>query len=453
MPAQRPTVLVVDDEKNILISLARMLDLEGFEAIVAGSGRIGLEKVALHPVDAVLLDVRMPDIDGLECLARLRKERPELPVIMMSGHASLEVAVNAIQNGAHDFIEKPIGADRLLVSLQNALRFRLLKSENASLKKRVQQKDELVGDSPAMARLRDDIGLAAPTRARVLVTGDNGTGKELVARAIHNGSERHNRPFIKVNCAAIPSELIESELFGHEKGSFTGATQQRKGKFELADGGTLFLDEIGDMRLDVQAKLLRVLQEGEVDRVGGQTPVSVDVRVICATNKDLPEEIREGNFREDLYYRINVIPVRTPALRERPSDLPVLVDHFMRMVSEENGRRPKPIDPEATLALGRHSWPGNVRELKNIVERLVILTRGDTVTAHDVQRVLPDTHGGAPVSGYSRDRPLRDMVADAERGLVLAALEDHGGHITNAANSLGLERSHLYKKMKALGIR
>ena len=450
--ARRPVVLIVDDEKNILVALSRMLDLEGFRPLVAGGGRVALEKLATTEVDAVLLDVRMPDMNGLDVLETVRRSHPNLPILMMSGHASLETAVTAIQKGAHDFIEKPISADRVLVSLQNALKFTNLRAEHAALEARVRRTDQLVGESKAMARLRDDIALAAPTRARVLITGENGTGKELVARAIHEGSKRARGPFVKVNCAAIPSELIESELFGHEKGSFTGAHQSRKGKFELADGGTLFLDEIGDMRLDVQAKLLRVLQEGEVDRVGGSRPIRIDARVIAATNKDLPKEIEEGRFREDLYYRINVVPVRTPALRERLEDIPVLVEHFIRMCCDENDRRHKTIDADALAGLSRHAWPGNVRELRNICERLVILVPGDRVTVRDVQRVLPELRPRS-ATGYTSGRPLREMVADAERALIRAALEDHDSHITNAAVSLGLERSHLYKKMKALGLR
>ena len=450
--ARRPVILVVDDEKNILASLGRMLDLEGFEPVVAGSGRIALEKLGKQDVDAVLLDVRMPEMDGLTLLAKLQRSHQGLPVIMMSGHASVDVAIKAIQAGAHDFIEKPVGIDRLLVTLQNALKFTHLATEHAQLERQVLRGRILVGNSAPMRRLRDEIELASPTKARVLVTGENGTGKELVARAIHEGSKRSKGPFIKVNCAAIPSELIESELFGHEKGAFTGADKARKGKFELADGGTIFLDEIGDMRLDVQAKLLRVLQENEVDRVGGSAPISIDVRVIAATNKDLPAEISEGEFREDLYYRINVVPVEVPPLRERRDDIPRLVEHFVALVCEENDRRVLRIDDEALAALGRHAWPGNVRELRNICERLVILTRADRVGINEVRRVLPDvTHRAS--SGYTRGRPLREMVAEAERGLIVAALEDQDGHITNAAASLSLERSHLYKKMKALGIR
>ena len=449
----RPVILVVDDEKNILISLARMLDLEGFQPIVAGGGRVALEKLASTPVDAMLLDVRMPGMSGLEVLASVRGSHPELPVVVMSGHASLELAVQAIQAGARDFMEKPISTDRLLVTLRNALALSCLQTENETLKTRLSERHVLIGGSRAMLRLREDIALAAPSRSRVLVTGENGTGKELVARAIHEGSRRARRPFVKVNCAAIPSELIESELFGHEKGAFTGAHQARKGKFELADGGTLFLDEIGDMRLEVQAKLLRVLQEGEVDRVGGSAPIPVDARVVAATNKDLPAEIAAGRFREDLYYRINVIPIGVPPLRDRTEDIPGLARHFLQVVCEENDRPEKPIEPAALELFVRHAWPGNVRELRNTCERLVILTHGDVVRASDVQRLLPELRPRSGGIGYARDKPLRDMVAEAERELIAAALADHDGHITNAAASLGLERSHLYKKMKSLGIR
>jgi DNA-binding NtrC family response regulator len=447
-----PVILVVDDQKNILTSLSTMLDLEGFQPMVAGGGRVALDKLSKFEVDAVLLDVRMPDMNGMDVLAQVREKHPDLPVIMMSGHASLETAVLAIQAGAHDFIEKPVGTDRLLVTLRNALRYHDLRASHQNLEKRLAKGHQIVGDSRAVNRLREEIALAAPTRARVLITGENGTGKELIARAIHDGSKRAGAPFIKVNCAAIPTELIESELFGHEKGAFTGAHRERKGKFEQASGGTLFLDEIGDMRLDVQAKLLRVLQESEVDRVGGSAPITVDVRVLAATNKDLGAEIAAGNFREDLYYRVNVIPVHSPALRDRPGDIGLLVAHFLALSCEENDRRQKRVEPAAIKVMTNHDWPGNIRELRNICERLVILTAGETITARDIERVLPNLRA-VRTSGYTRDRPLRDMVADAERSLITAALDDHEGHITNASNSLGLERSHLYKKMKSLGLR
>ena len=450
--ARSSVVLIVDDEKNILTSLSRMLDLEGYTPVVAGGGRVALQKLASQRVDAVLLDVRMPEMGGLEVLSRIRAEHPRLPVLMMSGHASLDVAVQALQSGAQDFIEKPVGVDRVLVSLSNALKLHDLEVEHAHMKKRLRTTDTIVGESPAIQALREAIALAAPTRARVLISGENGTGKELVARGIHEGSGRREGPFVKVNCAAIPSELIESELFGHVKGAFTGAHQARKGKFEQADGGTLFLDEIGDMRLEVQAKLLRVLQEEEVDRVGGQAPVPVDVRIITATNKDLPQEIVERRFREDLYYRINVVPIRCPSLRERTTDISLLVEHLMALICEQYDRRLKALESGALDALKRHAWPGNVRELKNVCERLVILTPGDRIGLADVQRILPELRPRS-TSGYVRGKALREMVSEAERALIVEALEDHGHHITNAANSLGLERSHLYKKMKMLGMR
>jgi DNA-binding NtrC family response regulator len=445
-------VLIVDDEKNILTSLSRLLDLEGFAVETAATARAGLEKLDDGDVDALLLDVRLPDIDGLEVLAQVRTRWPALPVIMMSGHANLDVAVRAIQNGARDFIEKPVGADRLLVSLRNALAFHDLKRSHDALEAERSKTNAIVGSGRAIAELREQIALAAPSKARVLITGENGTGKELVARAVHDGSRRASGPFIKVNCAAIPAELIESELFGHERGAFTGALKAHKGKFEQASGGTLFLDEIGDMRLDVQAKLLRVLQEGEVDRVGGTTPIRVDVRVLAATNKDLTAAIEAGQFREDLYYRINVLPIRVPALRERLEDLPALVEHFMALSCFENDRRAKTIDAEALALLARHDWPGNIRELRNLCERLVILSAADAVTARDISRALPSMRPVKATSGYQRGRPLRDMVDDAERQLIQAALDDFDGQMTKVADALGLERSHLYKKLKSLGL-
>ena len=449
---RKPTVLVVDDEKNILTSVSHILDLEGYQPSVAGSGRIALEKLATSRVDAVLLDVRMPEMDGLEVLTRIRERHGDIPVVMMSGHANLEVAVTATRAGANDFLEKPIGADRLLVTLQNALAFVSLKDENASLKQRIRSASVLVGTSEPMNRLKADIELAAPSRARVMITGENGTGKELVARAIHEGSPRKDGPFIKVNCAAIPADLIESELFGHEKGAFTGATRERKGKFEQADGGTIFLDEIGDMSANVQAKLLRVLQEEEVDRVGGTRPIRVNVRVLAATNKDLPAEIEAGQFREDLYYRINVIPIHVPPLRTRSRDMPALIEHFMSQLCTENDRRTKTVTDEAIQRFQSHHWPGNVRELRNICERLVILTSGDVIDEVAVTRALPGEKARVE-TGYMRNVSFKEMVTAAERRIIEAAIEDFDGHVTNAANGLGLERSHLYKKMKALGLR
>ncbi len=447
----RSTLLVIDDEPNILTTVRRALELEDYRVEVAGSGAIGLKKLGECDIDLVLLDVVMPEMDGLEVLRRVRAAHPEVSVVMMSGNASIETAVQATKGGAHDFIEKPLSSDKLLLTVQNALSFAKLARENASLRARARAEFAMTGSSQSMRNIFDKIGKTAPTSGRVLITGENGTGKELVARAIHEHSKRADGPFIKLNCAAIPGELIESELFGHEKGSFTGALQQRRGKFELADGGTLFLDEVGDMNPSAQAKVLRVLQENELERVGGSETIRVDVRVLAATNKNLEEEIAGGRFREDLYYRLNVVPIELPPLRERREDIADLVEHFLVMVCASNDRRPKQIAPIAVTLLMQYDWPGNIRELKNVVERLVILTgEQEQITEADVQDALPRVK---PVkAGYQRGVPLRELVAAAERNIILEALTSHAHHISNTAKELHLERSHLYKKMKALGI-
>ncbi len=448
----RSTLLVIDDEPNILTSVRRALELEGYGVEVAGSGAVGLAKLGEREIDLVLLDVVMPGMDGLEVLRRVRHSYPQLPVVMMSGNASIETAVSATKLGAHDFVEKPLSTDKLLLTVQNALSFANLSRENQTLRQRVVSDFEMIGKGAAMAAIHDKIGKTAPTNGRVLITGENGTGKELVARALHESSRRSSGPFIKLNCAAIPAELIESELFGHEKGAFTGATQQRRGKFELADGGTLFLDEIGDMTLSAQAKVLRVLQESELERVGGHETIAVDVRVVAATNKNLSDEIGVGQFRQDLFYRLNVVPIELPPLRERREDLPALVEHFLAVVCADNDRRLKTMSPAAITLLMQYDWPGNVRELKNVVERLVILT-GESlrIDEADVLDALPVVT--QVKSEFRRGVPLKELVAAAERGLVLAALEAHDNHISNTAKELGLERSHLYKKMKSLGIK
>ncbi len=453
-------VLIIDDEQNILVTLSRALSLEGYETVVAGGGRVGLDKLAEQAVDAVLLDVKLPDIDGLEVLERIRAAAPELPVIMMSGHATVELAVRAVRCGARDFLEKPLSSDKVLVTVANALKLQRLSAENRDLKEQAGLGERLLGSSRAMTELAEQIRLVAPSQGRVLITGENGTGKELVARAIHEASPRAAGPFIKLNCAAVPGELIESELFGHEKGSFTGAHQQRRGKFELADGGSLLLDEVGDMPLAMQAKLLRVLQEGELERVGSAETIAVDVRVLAATNQDLAAAIAAGRFRRDLYYRLAVVPIQLPPLRQRSSDIPELAAHFMHAVCRRNNRRPKRFAPGALEALARHDFPGNVRELKNSIERLVILVPDEEIQPAAVERVLnlgqpcsPQIPSGGAEALYAPDRPLKEMVAEAERSLIRRALADCDGHVTNAARQLGLERSHLYKKMKALGIK
>ncbi|ACY12660.1 two component, sigma54 specific, transcriptional regulator, Fis family [Haliangium ochraceum DSM 14365] len=447
----RSTLLVIDDEPNILTTVRRALELEDYRVEVAGSGAIGLEKLAESDIDLVLLDVVMPGMDGLEVLRQVRERHPGVFVVMMSGNASIETAVQATKGGAHDFIEKPLSSDKLLLTVQNALSFAELSRENARLRARAHGEFAMIGSSSVMRSIFDKIGKTAPTMGRVLITGENGTGKELVARAIHEHSKRAGGPFIKLNCAAIPSELIESELFGHEKGAFTGATQQRRGKFELADGGTLFLDEVGDMNPSAQAKVLRALQENEIERVGGSQVIGVDVRVLAATNKNLEEEIAAGRFREDLFYRLNVVPIELPPLRERRVDIADLVEHFLSVVCEANDRKRKRVEPSAVSMLMQYEWPGNIRELKNVVERLVILTgEEECIGEADVQDALPRVK--TVKAGHRAGVALKELVAAAERTIILEALQANENHISNTAKDLQLERSHLYKKMKALGI-
>jgi DNA-binding NtrC family response regulator len=445
-------ILVVDDERNIQVTLARALTLEGYAAETAGGGLEALEKIAALPVDAVVMDVRMPDLDGLEVLRRARESRPGLPVIVMSGHGSIETVRQAFKLGAFDYLEKPITEkEKLVAVVRNALRMSHLSEENAELRDQA-GRPEMLGSSAAMQKLLDLVRRAAPSEGRVLVTGENGTGKELVARAIHEGSRRRSRPFVKLNCAAVPAELIESELFGHEKGAFTGAVAARKGKFELADQGTLLLDEVGDMPAAMQAKVLRVLQEGEFERVGGHATLRCDVRVVAASNRDLQAEVAAGRFREDLYYRLAVVPVHVPPLRERREDVPELAARFLSEACARNGRRPMTFAREAFLVLQGHDWPGNVRELRNLVERMAILCDGPVIGAEDVSAVLPGARRPR-ADRYREGAPLRDLLEEAEREIVLAALEKHADNVAETARALGLERSHLYKKMRALGVK
>ena len=451
MPAA--TILVVDDEPNILTSVSRALDLEGYEVEVAGSADVALDKIARQGFDAILLDVQLPGTDGLALLDELRRRELHTPVIMMSGHGTIEVAMEAMRRGADDFIEKPIGSDRLLVSLGRSLRMRALQQENRELRRRFGTGERVLGESAAMARLRSQIELAARSKASVLILGERGTGKELVAAAIHAGSARAERPFEKLNCAAVPEGLIESELFGHEAGAFTGATRKRRGKFERADGGTLFLDEVGDMPAQMQAKLLRVLQEGELERVGGGGVVRVDVRVVAATNKSLEDEIDAGRFRADLFDRLNVVPLAVPPLRQRVDDIPLLAEHFLQLACETHDRPGKQISEGAMALLRSYDYPGNVRELRNLVERLVILTPGPSISENEARALLPIGRGDSFHGHFRPETPLREMLADAERELITRALEHRGGQVTKTASDLGLERSHLYKKMRALGLR
>ncbi len=447
----RSTILVIDDEPNILTTVRRSLELEGYQVIVASGGSAGLAKLAEHDVDLVLLDVMMPGETGLEVLPKIRVAKPEVVVVMMSGNATIETAVNATKAGAHDFIEKPLSGDKLLITVQNALENARLRGENARLRGRAQTDFAMIGRGAAMKAIFDKVAKTAPSTGRVLITGENGTGKELVARAVHEHSKRKAGPFVKLNCAAIPAELIESELFGHEKGAFTGATQQRRGKFELADGGTLFLDEIGDMTPNAQAKVLRVLQESELERVGGGETIKVDVRVVAATNKNLAAEITAGRFREDLYYRLAVVPIELPPLRSRRDDIPMLVEHFLTQVCADNDRRQKRVASGAMTMIMQHDWPGNVRELKNVVERLAILTGdAEVISEADVGDALPRVK--AMKVEVARGVPFKDLVAAAEREIITASLDANDHHVSNTARELQLERSHLYKKMRALGI-
>ncbi len=445
-------VLVVDDEESILHTLEGILRDEGYEVAVAASGEQGIQSVEAEDPDLVLLDIWLPGMDGLEVLEAVKGRYPDLPVVMMSGHGTIETAVKATKLGAHDFIEKPLNLDKVLLGIENALKASRLARENRYWRDQEGRRYAMVGESPAMEELRHQIRVVAPTRASVLITGENGTGKELVARAIHGESRRRDGPFVEVNCAAIPEDLIESELFGHEKGAFTGATARRRGKFDLADGGTLFLDEIGDMSFKTQAKILRVLQEMRFERVGGGRTHEVEVRVIAATNRDLEDEIREGRFREDLYFRLNVIPFHVPALRERRGDIPLLVDHFMRLFCADEKRDPVRIAPQTLEALHAYAWPGNVRELKNVTERMVILCRGEELGLDDV----PASIRGRPAAGSDTLLPesggLREARRVFEHQYIVRHLQQAQWSVPVAAERLGLDKSSLYKKMKELEI-
>jgi two-component system nitrogen regulation response regulator NtrX len=438
-------ILIVDDEANIRSSLEGALSREGHQVESAASLAEGRTRLR-EAYDVVLLDVRLPDGSGLDLLAEILASAPETVVLMMSGHATVDLAVRATRLGAFDFMEKPLSLERLLVTLRNASETRSLQAENRRLRRAWPY--PIVGRSRAVRELARQIELAGPSPARVLIQGENGTGKELVARALHASGPRRDQPFVAVNCSAIPEELIESELFGHERGAFTGATQSRRGRFEEASGGTLFLDEVGELSPRAQTKLLRVLQEGELSRVGGNRPIRVDTRVIAATNRVLDERVRAGAFREDLFFRLAVIPITVPPLRERTEDIPPLVQHFAAEVAKETGRPAKIFTPEALEALALHPFPGNVRELRNLVERLAIMTRGSTIGATELRATLPDA--AAPPAEAAR---LSDAVQVFERDRIEAALRATGGSMAQAAARLGLERSHLYKKMKRLGLR
>lgn len=455
------SILIVDDEESILTSLSSILQDEGYEVTVAKNGPEAVRVYTMGPPDLMLLDIWMPEMDGMETLRRVRELVPTAQVMMMSGHGSIETAVKAIKLGAYDYIEKPLSLENVTLRVKHALDQNRLEQENRTLRTTVQRKFELVGQSPVMQQLRQLIETAGPTNSRVLIGGENGTGKELVARAIHQQSARASRPFVAVNCAAIPETLIESELFGHEKGSFTGATSMKHGQFEQADGGTLFLDEIADMSLSTQAKVLRALQEQQFTRVGGTKLLKVDVRVLAASNKDLLKEIEKGMFRDDLFYRLNVVPIVVPPLRERREDIPLLIRHFMKLHAEEQGLRMKEISPEAMAVFQQYDWPGNIRELRNLIERLMIMAPGSVIEAAQAGLSLqarpagPASQAAAPavnpVLAQSYDS-LRDARNAFEKEYIARKLREHHWNISRTAEELKIERSHLHRKIKLLDV-
>src|SRR5687767_29686 len=446
-------ILIVDDEPGIRQAVKQVLEYEEMEVRTAGSGGEAITVYPEYRPQVVFLDVKMAGLDGLETLKRLRDLDPQAVVVMISGHGTIATAVEATQRGAFDFLEKPLDADRLIVTVRNAIERAELMGENHRLREVVSQRHAMIGDSAPLGATRDLIARVGPTNARVLITGENGSGKELVARALHAASPRRDEAFVEVNCAAMPSELIESELFGHMKGSFTGAFADRAGKFEQADGGTLFLDEVGDMALPAQAKLLRVLQEGVVTRIGGSKSIEVDVRVIAATNKDLTFEIGEGRFREDLLYRLNVVEIEVPPLRERLADVPDLVAHFTDQIAKSAGVPGRRLGEDAVRRLQQRSWPGNVRELRNAVERALILAPGKLVTAADVDRILPPTDGAEMNSaGAPGEQTFERFKQDAERNFLASKLREHDWNVSETARSLKMPRSNLYKKIERYGL-
>lgn len=444
------SVLVVDDEEGIRRALAGVLEDEGFTVETASSGEECISAFERRVFSCVLLDVWLPGIDGMDTLERLRSAYPETAVIMISGHGNIETAVRATRLGALDFIEKPLQIERTVLAVRNALRQQRLEADNKRLREQLDDDYVMIGDSIPMRALRQQIAIAAPTNGRILIFGESGTGKELAARAIHRASERASMPFVELNCAAIPEELIESELFGHTRGAFTGATKAKRGKFEQADGGTLLLDEVGDMSLKVQAKVLRVLEEQRFEPVGSNAPVTVDVRIIAATNKRLDEEMERGTFRPDLFYRLNVIPFEIPPLRERREDVPMLVDHFNHKYSLSYARTPKSFTDDAIDRLQAYDWPGNVRELRNTVERVVIMCAPERVAADDLP-LLGQADDPAPLSQYNF-ASYREGRETYERDYILRKLAECDGNMTRTAETMGIDRSHLYRRMKALGI-
>jgi two-component system nitrogen regulation response regulator NtrX len=443
----KPTILIVDDEKSILETLSDTLRDDGYEVINASSGEEALTLVKEQPPELILLDVWMsPGIDGLETLKAIKEIAPEPIVIMISGHSNIDTAVQATKLGAYDFLEKPLSGEKVLILVKRAIEKQALEKENVELKTSIFQRWEIIGESPNIITLNNEISKAGASQGRVIIYGESGVGKELIARALHKASDRKDKNFIEVNCAAIPQELIESELFGHEKGSFTGAYERKKGKFELADKGTLFLDEIGDMSLTTQAKVLRVIETQEFQRVGGSKKIKVDVRIIAATNKDLNEEIKKGNFREDLYFRLNVIPIYVPPLRERKDDIPLLVEYFLKNFAQQYGQKQKKVSKATLSSLLDYDWPGNVRELKNTIERFVIMTPPETI---DTKYVPSFKEARMDYNSY---KTMKDARKQFEKDFILKKLQDNNWNISKTAEETEIERSNLHRKIKSLGI-
>jgi DNA-binding NtrC family response regulator len=450
MTAPKPHLLLIDDDPNTLASLSRAFRLAGYDATVCDSAARALELIRAERFDVIFSDVVMPGKDGISLLEDLKAAGVTAPVVMISGQASVETAVRATRLGAADFLEKPLSTEKLLVTIENVLRLRHLEDENRDLRSRL-GKHEMIWSGPAMERLMAQVERVAASESRVAIRGETGTGKELIARTIHQKSARHAGPFVTLNCAAVPAELIESELFGHEKGSFTGAATRHLGKFEQAAGGTLFLDEIGDMPLVMQSKLLRVLEEGEIERIGGDKPIPVDARVVVATHRNLEEMVQQGTFRADLFHRIYVFPIALPPLRERAEEIPALAEYFAAQVASQNGWRAKHFSEESLEILRRYAWPGNVRELRNVVERVLLLSSGETIAAEETNLALPAARNGEAISSTGSG-PLAQRLESFERDVLIAELRRHHHHMTNTARALGLERSHLYKKCQQLGI-
>ncbi|MGF1670746.1 MAG: sigma-54-dependent transcriptional regulator [Balneolaceae bacterium] len=451
----KPVILITDDEKSIRNSLRDILEFESYHVLEAESGVEALDKIRQNSVDLVILDIKMTGMDGIETLEKIKEMNREVPVVMISGHGNIQIAVEATKLGAFDFIEKPPDLNRLLITIRNALESKNLTQQNREMRSKLHGAVDMIGISDEIEKIRKTVEKVAPSNSRILITGENGTGKELVARSIHAKSQRSGKPFVDVNCAAIPSELLESELFGHEKGAFTGASDQRKGKFEQADGGTLFLDEIGDMSMSAQAKVLRALQENKIIRVGGTEVISVDVRVLSATNKDLQIEIDEGKFREDLYHRLNVIPIHVPPLRERRADIPVIAEWYLKKLGNDDILfSGKSFSNDALNELKNHPWPGNVRELQNVIERLALLSDGNEITPEDIRQLVSDYKNSEEVLNemIDKSKSFQEFKEEAEKYFLIRKLEENNWNVSQTADAIDIQRSHIYNKMKKYNI-